>query len=145
MTGEFPTTEDYNDLKNELNARSEITPEMIKFIKSLPKETGPTVQLSNCLLQLQRNSRFAKGYAEGINKNAYWEMCFEDCMDILAKMPHLAAYIYRHTYKNDDLISPNPNLDWAGNFAHMLGLNSLEARELFRGYLSVFRYFSPLL
>lgn len=139
LTGEFPTYEDYQELKNELVARSQIPPEMIEFIKRLPKDTSPTVQLSNCLLQLQCKSKFAKGYAEGMNRNLYWDLCYEDAMDILAKLPILAAYIYRHKYKNDQFIEPNPNLDWAGNFAHMLGFTSLEARELFRGYLAVFR------
>lgn len=139
LTGEFPTHEDYIELKNELIQRSKIEPEMLQFIKSLPKNTSPTVQLSNCILQLQKNSRFAKGYAEGISRNIYWELCYEDVMDIVAKTPILAAYIYRHKYKNDQFIEPNPSLDWAGNFAHMLGLTTLEGRELIRGYLSVFR------
>lgn len=139
LTGEFPTHEDYIELKNELHFRSKIDKEMIDFIRRLPKNTAPTVLLSNCLLQLQKNSRFAKGYAEGINRNLYWELCYEDSMDIIAKLPVLAAYIYRHKYKNGELIEPDPNLDWAGNFAHMLGLNTLEGRELMRGYLSVFR------
>ncbi len=138
MTEEFPTKEDAIDLKNELHERSKIDPQMIDFIRKLPPNTSPSVQLSNCLLQLQPKSHFAKGYAEGMSRNAYWELCFEDCMDIIAKLPILAAYIYRHKYKNDEFIEPNPNLDWAGNFAHMLGLSTLEGRELLRGYLAIF-------
>ena len=140
MTGDFPTSEDSLDLKRELNERSKIDPETIKFIKKLPKNTSPTVALSNVLLQLQPKSHFAKGYAEGIGRNLYWELCYEDAMDIMAKIPVLAAYIYRHKYKDDQFIEPNPDLDWAGNFAHMLGLNTLEGRELLRGYLAIFRY-----
>ena len=128
------------ELKRELNERAKIGPELIDFIKKLPKNTNPTVQLSNCLLQLQPKSRFAQGYADGIGRNLYWELCYEDAMDIIAKIPVLAAYIYRHKYKNDQFIEPDPNLDWAGHFAHMLGLNTLEGRELMRGYLAIFRY-----
>ena len=101
---------------------------------------SPTVQLSACLLHLQPRSHFARGYAEGLNRNMYWELAYEDAMDIIAKIPVLAALIYRHKYKNDEFIASDPNLDWAGNFAHMLGLNSVEARELMRGYLSIFRF-----
>lgn len=138
LTEEFPTKEDALDFKSELNDRAKISPEMIDFIRKLPANTSPTVQLSNCLLQLQSNSHFARGYAEGMSRNAYWEMCYEDCMDIIAKLPILAAYIYRIKYKDGQLIEPNLNLDWAGNFAHMLGLTTLEGRELLRGYLAVF-------
>lgn len=42
-------------------------------------------------------------------------------MDLLAKLPHICATIYRHRYKGSKLIEPNHNLDWAGNFSHMLG------------------------
>ena len=140
MTGDFPSTEDSLELKRELNERAKVDVETLNFIKKLPKNTNPTVQLSNVLLQLQAKSQFAKGYADGISRNLYWELCYEDAMDIIAKIPVLAAYIYRHKYHNDQFIEPNPDLDWAGNFAHMLGLNTLEGRELLRGYLAIFRY-----
>ena len=42
-------------------------------------------------------------------------------MDLLAKLPHICATIYRHKYKGSKLIEPNHHLDWAGNFSHMLG------------------------
>jgi len=42
-------------------------------------------------------------------------------MNLLAKLPRIAAVIYRHKYHNSKLIDANKNLDWAANFAHMLG------------------------
>ena len=42
-------------------------------------------------------------------------------MNLLAKLPRLAAYIFRHSYYNDEFIEPDDSLDWAGNFAHMMG------------------------
>lgn len=99
LTGDFPSQEEANNLRTELNERATISPEMLDFIKKMPKEASTTVQLSNCLLQLQRNSAFAKGYREGINKSLYWELYYEDALDIIAKIPRLAAYIYRHKFK----------------------------------------------
>jgi len=58
-------------------------------------------------------------------------------MNLLAKIPRIAAYIYRHTYKNNDFIDPNEDLDWAGNYAHMMGYDEFEVRECIRGYLSI--------
>lgn len=138
MTGDLPSHEEYNNLTSELRQRSKIEPEIIDFIKKLPKEMNPTTQLSNTLLYMQPKSRFAQAYRSGINKSIYWEYFYEDSMDIIAKLPVLAAYIYRHSYKNDDFIPPNDKLDWAGNFAHMLGLNTFEAREFMRGYMTIF-------
>lgn len=57
-------------------------------------------------------------------------------MDLVAKIPRLAAYIYRHSYK-DSMIEPNQNLDLAGNYAHMMGYDSFEFRECLRGYLTI--------
>ena len=47
-------------------------------------------------------------------------------MNILAKIPLLAAFIYRHKYKNSNFIDENNNLDWSGNYAHMLGFDTFE-------------------
>jgi len=77
--------------------------------------------LSMTLLYLQKGSKFFKAYQEGVNKSKYWELYYEDSMDLLAKLPHVCAYIYRHKYRNSDIIAPDNSLDWAGNFSHMLG------------------------
>lgn len=93
--------------------------------------------LSMSLLFLQNHSTFFKAYQSGVNKAKYWEYYFEDSMDLLAKLPHICATIYRHKYKNSQLIEPNHNLDWAGNFSHMLGYNNHQMMECIRGYLSI--------
>lgn len=49
----------------------------------------------------------------------------------------MAARIYRHTYFNGKYIEADPKLDWAGNYAHMLGYNQVEVQEAIRGYLSI--------
>jgi citrate synthase len=58
-------------------------------------------------------------------------------MDLLAKLPHICATIYRYKYHNGWLIKPNHALDWAGNFAHMLGFTEPQMKECIRGYLSI--------
>ena len=82
--------------------------------------------LSMALLNLQNKSKFFAAYHRGENKTKFWEYYYEDAMDWLAKMPHICATIYRHKYHNTWLISPNHSLDWAGNFAHMLGYNEFQ-------------------
>jgi citrate synthase len=55
-------------------------------------------------------------------------------VNLLAKLPAIAAYIYRMKYKNGDHIPADPNLDLGGNFAHMMGVESPEYKELMRLY-----------
>ena len=69
----------------------------------------------------QTESRFAAAYAGGLHKSKYWDPVFEDSLDLIARLPTLAAAIYRNTYKGGDLIAPHPDLDWAANLAHMMG------------------------
>lgn len=42
-------------------------------------------------------------------------------MNLLAKLPQVAATIYQHTYKNGQVIAYDSKLDWSGNFSNMLG------------------------
>lgn len=58
-------------------------------------------------------------------------------MNLLAKLPRIAAIIYRHRYKNSQIINADNTLDWAANFAHMLGYDNVNMREVLRGYLSI--------
>lgn len=58
-------------------------------------------------------------------------------MDLLARLPQICAFIYRHKYRNSELIHSDRHLDWAGNFSHMLGFQSKGMKECIRGYLSI--------
>jgi citrate synthase len=77
---------------------------------------------SAAILTMQRESVFAQKYREGIKKDTYWDPMYEDANNILAKLPTIGAYIYRMKFKSDTPIAPNPELDWGGNFAHMMGI-----------------------
>lgn len=58
-------------------------------------------------------------------------------MELIAKIPRVAAVIYRHKYHNSELISCNDNLDWAANYAHMMGFDNEVMKECIRGYLTI--------
>jgi citrate synthase len=66
-------------------------------------------------------SKFAQAYQDGVHKAKYWEYVYEDSLDLIAKLPQLAALIYRKAYKGGAYIEPDAKLDWAGNLAHMMG------------------------
>jgi hypothetical protein len=43
----------------------------------------------------QTESKFAKAYEAGLHKSKYWDPFFEDSLDLIAKLPTIAAMIYR--------------------------------------------------
>ena len=70
---------------------------------------------------MQPQSRFAQAYAKGFPKKDYWDPIYEDSMNLIAKLPGIAALIYRNTYFGGNKIPHNMNLDWAANLAHQMG------------------------
>lgn len=72
---------------------------------------------------MQRESEFVKEYNTGkLKKNDYWSPTYEDGLNLLAKLPEIAAFIYRLKYKDGNIIASDPKLDLGGNFAHMMGI-----------------------
>lgn len=57
---------------------------------------------------LNNESKFAAGYARGVPKASYWEYAYEDSMDLLAKLPTIAAIIYRNLYRDGSAVSEPP-------------------------------------
>jgi citrate synthase len=107
------------------------------MISKFPKNMHPMTQFSAAVLGLQTESKFAEAYSKGVRKTDYWIYAYEDALDLIARLPQVAAAIYRHLYKNGQLIDPNPSVDWGSNFAHMLGYTDKEFHDLLRLYLVI--------
>jgi citrate synthase len=137
LIGELPTQEDVDHLTAVWARRSHVPNYVFDVIESLPANTHPMTQFSIGVMALQRESIFAKEYAKGINKKDHWDYIYEDTMNLIARLPRVAAYIYRRKYKNGDHIQPNGMLDWAGNFAHMLGIEDKGFWALMRLYMTI--------
>ncbi|MFY8020383.1 MAG: citrate (Si)-synthase, eukaryotic [Bacteroidia bacterium] len=137
LIGEMPTYDDVLAIQEDWRKRSEVPAHVFAAIEALPITTHPMTQFSIGIMAMQTDSLFAKAYRDGINKKDYWDPTYEDVCNLLARLPRIAAYIYRRTYKNGEHIAPDPNLDWAANFAHMLGYNENEFYKLMRLYLTI--------
>jgi len=137
LTGELPTEENVKEISAEWAKRSKMPDHVTKVLDAMPKTTHPMTQFAAGILALQTESIFAEKYREGMNKNEYWDPTYEDTMNLLARLPSLAAYIYRRSYKDGVVPAAKPELDWAGNFAHMLGYDDKMFRELMRLYLTI--------
>ncbi len=138
LTGDMPTYQDTVEITEEWRKRSALPKYLIDVLKAIPADTHPMTQFALAILQLQKESVFAERYRKGINKMDYWDPMYEDVMNILAKLPGIAAYIYRKSYKGDKHIPADPKLDWGGNMAKMLGVTDDPAFvDLMRLYLVI--------
>jgi citrate synthase len=137
LMNEMPDDDDVRRLSNSWARRAIVPQHVFKAIDALPLTAHPMTQFVVGIMALRTETEFGKAYARGISKSEYWEYTYEDAMNLIARLPRVAAYIYRRTYKNGDHIEPDPKLDWAGNFAHMLGYENEEFRELMRLYMTI--------
>jgi citrate synthase len=137
LLGELPEEKDVQELSANWQRRSHVPNYVFDAIEATPVSTHPMTQFVIAIMALQTESVFAKKYAEGMNKKDYWEYTFDDCMNLIARLPRVAAYIYRRKYKNGDHIQPNGLLDWSSNFAHMLGYKDETFHELMRLYMTI--------
>src|ERR1700741_2605385 len=121
LVGELPADDDAHHISSVWQRRSHVPNHVFATIESLPVSSHPMTQFCIAILALQTESKFAKAYNDGISKKEYWDYVYEDTMTLIARLPRIAAYIYRRKYKNGEHIQPDGMLDWSGNFAHMLG------------------------
>lgn len=137
VTGEMPDNEALEDLKMDLKSRSKVPDYVWKTLEAMPKDSHPMVMFSLGILAMEKESVFKKKYNEGMKKTEYWDPTLEDCLNLIAKLPTLAAGIYRMRFNKGPRIEPDPNLDWAGDYARMLGLDDStgEFANLIRLYM----------
>jgi citrate synthase len=121
VTGEVPTMEQVLDVVADWKTRRHVPIYVVDVLRAMPRDTHPMTMFSTAILCMQRESQFVKRYNQGMKKDEYWEPTFEDAQNLLAKLPSIAAYIYRMKYKADTHIHPDYDLDFGGNFAHMMG------------------------
>lgn len=137
LIGDVPTQEDVDHISATWARRSHVPNHVFAVIESFPISSHPMTQFTAAVLALQTESKFAKAYADGISKKEYWSYVYEDTMTLIARLPRIAAYIYRRKYKNGEHIQPDGMLDWSANFAHMLGYEDESFKELMRLYLTI--------
>mmetsp|Transcript_20697 Transcript_20697/g.31646 ORF Transcript_20697/g.31646 Transcript_20697/m.31646 type:complete len:460 (+) Transcript_20697:583-1962(+) len=136
LTGEVPTKEQCDSLTSELHARSSLPTHVVSMLNAVPKKMHPMTQFALGLQACQTESKFAEAYQQGVSKSKYWEVAYEDILDVLAKVPEIAALVYRNTYF-DGVVQRDDSLDYSGNFCRMLGFKDEAFDELMRLYLVI--------
>jgi len=138
MVGEVPTKEQALEVEIEWAMRASVPDYVFKMLRAMPKETHPMTLFSQAVLALQNNSAFAQRY-HTMSKDVYWEVALEDSLDLTAKLPMIAAYIYRMKYF-DESGKPryNPRQDYGMNFARMMKVSDKKGyADLMRQYFII--------
>lgn len=142
LTGDVPSTEQVREFSRELAEKGQLPSFVSKMLDDFPKTLHPMTQFACAVSALNHDSVFARKYAEGLNKTEYWEPTYEDAINLLAKLPTIAAKIYQNTYMGGGALPGEIDLaaDWSYNFAAMLGKPGEENanfQDLLRLYLAL--------
>ena len=95
MVGEVPTKEQALEVEAEWGQRAELPDYLYKMLKAMPRDTHPMILFSQAVLALGKESKFTQAYHHGAAREAYWESALEDSLDLTARLPMAAAFIYR--------------------------------------------------
>jgi citrate synthase len=137
LTGELPDDAALKDLQHELTRRNDVPFYVWNTINALPIETHPMVVLNSAVLVMENESFFRKRYEEGMPKDMLWEPMLWDALNLIARIPIIAAYIYRRKFTKGPRINPDNTLDWAANYARLLGTEDSDGSfaDLMRLYM----------
>ena len=137
LTGSVPTCSQVEELRQELASKASVPSSVRAFMSSLPKAMHPMTQLSIGVLALGSDSEFDTAYSKGMRKTEYWRPMLEDCINLVAKIPMLAAIVYRNIYKDGIVREPSPDCDMSENYGKMLGWEDYNFFEMLRLNLTI--------
>jgi len=104
---QLPSPEEERAFAAELRGRQELPPKVLELLSALPRDAHPMLWYVTGILYL--------GMSDTKND---WR---EDGLNLIARVNALVAAIFRLREGWGDPIPPKDDLDYASNFAHMLG------------------------
>lgn len=123
LTGEVPTKEQALEVEQAWAARAVLPDYLYETLMAMPRDTYPMTLFAQGVLALSRESKFTHAYHEGMKREDYWEPALEDALDLTARLPMVAAFIYRMKYFDDTRkLHYDPAKDYGANFAAMMGV-----------------------
>jgi len=139
LTGELPTAAELKDFQADLNKRMGAPDYVWRVMEAMPKDSHPMAVFNQLVLAMERESVFRKRYDEGMGKDEYWRATLEDSLTLVARLPEIAAAVYRWRYDLGPRIAPKSDLDWGANYAYMLGIEDKDGgfARLMRLYMTI--------
>lgn len=103
---------------------------------ALPNEGHPMTSLTAASAALSDFSFFKTATEKGIvGKKDLWRAALPDALTLVVRAAVIAAEIYGRKFGKKKPLAPEPDLDFAANFARMLGFEGTKHTELIRLYL----------
>lgn len=124
--GKEGSQEELNKFRQEIESRSIVSEKVLDGIYALPREGHPMKLFCAALL--------IAGMFEGSNDY------HEDCLNVIAKIPIIAAAVINYHAGWGPIKKPNPSLGYMENFTHMLNVPHADSAKL----NEVFRLFNVL-
>ena len=121
--GKEGTSQDIARFSEELKKRENCSQAVIKYLENLPRHGHPMKLFAASLLLL--------GIVEGQNDYK------EDCINVIAKIPHLVATLINYHSGCDETPVPKEKLGYIENFVHMLQVPMNDKQHL----VEIFRLF----
>merc|ERR1711936_770959 len=138
LTGDIPTEAQVRALSKEWASRAALPGHVVTMLNNFPAHVHPMSQLVAAVTALNSESKFAQAYSDGIHKSKYWEATYEDSMDLIAKLPVVAATIYNNQFREGATPCPiDLEKDWSHNFTEMIEYKDPMFIELMRLYLTI--------
>merc|ERR1712088_397043 len=138
VTGEIPTEEQVRGLSAEWADRAALPSHVVTMLNNFPASLHPMSQFSAAVAALNTESQFAKAYSDGLHKSKYWDPTYEDSMNLIAKLPVVAATIYNNLYRDGATPCPiDTTKDWSHNYTSMIEYSDPMFTELMRLYLTI--------
>ncbi|KAJ7632548.1 citrate synthase-like protein [Roridomyces roridus] len=129
LTGQVPSEAQTRQLSREFAEKGDLPPFLEKLVDSW----------AWAVAALNHESLFQAAYEKGIKKSEYWTYTLDDCINLIARLPALAARIYRNVYKPGTALPPlNKDLDLIGNYSALLGFgDNHNLTEYLRLYIAL--------
>jgi citrate synthase len=135
MVDALPSLADALAVEDEWRRRRQLPGHVIDVLRAMPPQTHPMTLFSQGILAMQVDSVFSSRMTEGILKVDYWDACLEDSLNLTARLPSLAAFIYNMKYNKGKECNYNPEKDWGASFADMICKTDPEYEDLSRLFL----------
>jgi len=137
LVGEVPTLDEALEVEDEWKKRGEVPSYVYDTLCAMPANAMPMTLLSQAILAMQTESVFTRGYDEGLKKDQFWEATLEDSLNLTARLPAVAAFIYNLKFKDRQPPKPDHSLDFGANFAQMMEVDDPLYADLMRLYFII--------
>ena len=137
LVGEIPTLDHALEVEAEWKQRGEVPSYVFDMLCAMPANALPMTLFSQAILALQTESLFTRKYDEGMKKDEQWVWMLEDSLNMTARLPKVAAFIYSMKFGDRKVPKSDPSLDYGVNFAQMMGITDPLYADLMRLYFII--------